>query len=145
MALGFDFGRNVEKIRNEVARREVEDPCQILAYTKLEAEFVRYFSSFDQIERRQNCSGPIKFCYTAPLDFLVFPSMTYHFQGADLTIAPESSFIVYRIEKYFSLAIAPFGRHSVLGAFEQHNIRFVYDIDSNVLAFVPDDCSKDNA
>ncbi|KAK3198997.1 hypothetical protein Dsin_022412 [Dipteronia sinensis] len=115
------------------------------AYVQLEAEFVRYFSSFNQIERRQNCAGPIKLCYEAPLDFPVFPSMIYHFQGADLTIAPESSFIVDRMQKYFMLAIAPFGRHSILGAFQQHNTRFVYDIDSNVLAFVPDDCSKDNA
>ncbi|KAK2639088.1 hypothetical protein Ddye_026883 [Dipteronia dyeriana] len=82
------------------------------------------------------------FATTRALGFPVFPSMTYHFQGADLTIAQKSSFIVYHIEKYFSLAIAPFGGRSVLGAFQQRNTRFVCDIDSNVLALPPDDYSN---
>ncbi|KAL5737999.1 hypothetical protein ACOSP7_030760 [Xanthoceras sorbifolium] len=115
------------------------------AYSILEAEFVRYFSAFKQLERRQTCPASIKLCYDAPMGFPLFPSMTYHFQGANLAISPENVLIAYREENFFALAIAPFEGRSILGSYQQHNTHFTYDIDSNVLAFVREDCSKDNA
>ncbi|KAL5738001.1 hypothetical protein ACOSP7_030762 [Xanthoceras sorbifolium] len=114
-----------------------------IAYTTLEAEFIRYFKPFKQLERTKKCPEPMKLCYDAPMGFPLFPSMTYHFQGANLTIAPENVFVPFHKEKYFGLAIAPFGGKSILGSYQQHNTIFTYDIGSNVLAFVGADCSKD--
>ncbi|KAK2639095.1 hypothetical protein Ddye_026890 [Dipteronia dyeriana] len=116
---------------------------QDTAYSKLEEEIVRYFSPYKDLVRNQDCSPPSKLCYDAPMGFPLFPTITYHFQGANLTIAPENSFEVDYEEKSFILSIAPLPRLSILGAYQQHNIRSIFDIDSNVFAFVPDDCSKD--
>ncbi|KAK0602489.1 hypothetical protein LWI29_033952 [Acer saccharum] len=104
---------------------------QDTAYSKLEEEIVRYFSPYKQLVRSQDCPAPSKLCYDAPMGFPLFPTITYHFQGANLTIARENSFEVDDEEKSFILSIAPQSSLSILGAYQQHNIRFIFDIDSN--------------
>ncbi|KAL5736296.1 hypothetical protein ACOSQ2_031084 [Xanthoceras sorbifolium] len=88
------------------------------AYPILEVELTRYFSALKQLQRRQDCPRPTKLCYYAPMGFSLFPSMTFHFEGANLAVAPEHAFASYPKEKVFFLAIAPLARISILGAFQ---------------------------
>ncbi|KAL5737998.1 hypothetical protein ACOSP7_030759 [Xanthoceras sorbifolium] len=88
------------------------------AYPILEVELTRYFSALKQLQRRQDCPRPTKLCYYAPMGFSLFPSMTFHFEGVNLAVAPEHAFASYPKEKVFFLAIAPLARISILGAFQ---------------------------
>ncbi|KAL5802831.1 hypothetical protein ACOSQ4_031136 [Xanthoceras sorbifolium] len=60
----------------------------------------------------------LELCYYAPMGFSLFPSMTFHFKGVNLAVAPEHAFASYPKEKVFFLAIAPLARISILGAFQ---------------------------
>ncbi|XP_026451967.1 aspartic proteinase nepenthesin-1-like [Papaver somniferum] len=82
-------------------------------------------------------------CYELPGDFKSFPSITYHFQGGDLKIPSDNAFIIDYPNKFFCLAIKPKIGQNVLGAKQQRNIRFVFDINRDVVSFYPEDCSKD--
>lgn len=79
---------------------------------------------FDQYRLgRPNCDPPIvQFCYILPKDFHSFPSMTYHFEDANLQVAPDNVFIIDRAAEYFMLAIVPHdywdhGSNVILGLF----------------------------
>ncbi|OVA11123.1 Peptidase A1 [Macleaya cordata] len=82
-------------------------------------------------------------CYQLPGNFNKFPSITFHFQRADLKVVPGNAFLINYQEQYFCLAMKPKKGRSRIGAMQQQNIRFVYDIGRRELSFVPEDCSQD--
>ncbi|KAJ7981719.1 aspartic proteinase nepenthesin-1-like [Quillaja saponaria] len=111
-------------------------------YTTIENAFIDYFLQYD-MERDNVCSDKSLLCYKLPKDFNSFPSMTYHFQDADFTVAPENVFLVNREDSYFALPIVGSDGLNLLGAAHQENTRIVYDLNIDSLWFVPEDCSQD--
>lgn len=58
-------------------------------YLDLWTAFTEYFARYD-IERLITCPNYGVLCFKMPAGFNSFPSMTYHFQGADLKIEPDN-------------------------------------------------------
>ncbi|CAL4992822.1 unnamed protein product [Urochloa decumbens] len=79
-----------------------------------------------------------------------FPSLSLHFAGEDdasLVIAPEQLFLMVDDERAGAgqvacLAMVP-GRRTVIGALQQVDTRFVFDLKDNKLSFAPESCVQD--
>lgn len=111
------------------------------AYKKIEDFLVGHFAKYNlQRYRRENIQ--LNLCYVYKENMKDYPSMTFHLKNADLVIPPENVFFIARTEGYFCYATFPAKSKSVVGAWQQHNIRFVYDAANSNLMFVPEDCSK---
>ena len=68
--------------------------------------------------------------------------MVFHFKGADLEAPPPNLFIFLEKNVFCFMALES-KTISILGAFQQRNIRFVYDLQQKMLSFAHEDCSKD--
>ncbi|KAL0443702.1 UNVERIFIED_CONTAM: putative aspartic protease [Sesamum latifolium] len=90
-------------------------------------------------------TGPrqVFLCYTQPRGFRRFPDMTFHFQGADFRVPSENLFLFRR--NFFCLAMIASKNLTLLGAYQQRNVRVVYDLKGEMLSFAPEDCSRDAA
>ncbi|CAK9142568.1 unnamed protein product [Ilex paraguariensis] len=123
------------------------------AYVILRRELEKHFSRFSNLRRfRGNSQLGVNFCYERqkPEGFENLPSITFHFKGlnADLVVQSEGCFEVVdkyhspNNREYFCLAMAPSDVNSVIGAHQQTNQRFIYDMKNNRLFFHPEVCSK---
>ncbi|CAL4992824.1 unnamed protein product [Urochloa decumbens] len=75
------------------------------------------------------------------------PSMSLHFAGEDATlvISPKQLFLMVddeRAGQVACLAMVP-GRRTVIGALQQVDTRFVFDLKDNKLSFAPESCIQD--
>nr|CAD1836544.1 unnamed protein product [Ananas comosus var. bracteatus] len=75
---------------------------------------------------------------------LLMPTMTLHLQGAEMSIASRKLFYIVREKGLFCFAMLPSDNLSILGAYQQVNIRFTYDLLQLQLAFNPEDCEHDS-
>ncbi|KAE8055783.1 hypothetical protein FH972_012605 [Carpinus fangiana] len=77
---------------------------------------------------------------SVPEGFRDLPNMTFHLRNAELEVAPQGTFVVKQLdsgEEVFCLAIA-----TTLGAYQQTNQKFIYDITRKQLQFAPEDCAQ---
>ncbi|KAL3691269.1 hypothetical protein R1sor_004920 [Riccia sorocarpa] len=88
-------------------------------------------------------------CYSVPsFDNLVIPHITFNFEGADFNLALEN--IVQRLtdsnsgQNFICLAMvkSPAGSKTIIGNFQQQNFQVLYDLDDNLIGWVPTDCSS---
>lgn len=115
-----------------------------IAFLAAKKFFTTYFSKFKNIRRYVGREVPKGFlCYTQPNGFTNFPNMTYHFQGADFHVPSANLFFFER--KFFCLAMVTSPNVTILGAYQQRNVRIVYDLKDEMLSFAPEDCAKDAA
>ncbi|EYU19232.1 hypothetical protein MIMGU_mgv1a025066mg [Erythranthe guttata] len=71
----------------------------------------------------------------------VLVSMTFHFAGgADFRVGYEKVFLLNKDKSLFCIGIVPSDGVSVLGAMQQHNTRFTYDLNKGTVSFSPEDC-----
>lgn len=99
-----------------------------------------YFSKFKNVTRdEEEDKGWI--CYTHPAGFKTFPDMTFHFQGADFRVPWDNLFMLEK--DGFCLAMMESKNVTILGAYQQRNVRIVYDLMYDTLSFAPEDCSRD--
>ncbi|KAL6968446.1 hypothetical protein U1Q18_034249 [Sarracenia purpurea var. burkii] len=89
-------------------------------------------------------------CYERkmPEGFKKLPTITFHLQNGDLVVQPQGSFLVMdkiglSKGEYFCLAMVPNASGTVIGAYQQTNLHFVYDSKGLKLFFGPEDCSRD--
>lgn len=82
-------------------------------------------------------------CYRLRWGFSNYPNMTFHFQGANFEIGPQNLFHVTKDR--FCLAMLGRDNVTILGAFQQQNVRFIYDNGYQKLLFAKEDCSQDKA
>ena len=68
--------------------------------------------------------------------------MVFHFKEANLA-APPVNLFVFMQGNVFCLAAMESKSISILGAYQQRNVRFVYDLQQKMLSFAPEDCSRD--
>lgn len=75
------------------------------------------------------------------LDRVLVP-MTFHFRGgAKLRLARENVFVLLDKDKSsFCLGLMPTDGPTMLGAMQQHNTRFTYDVNKGTVSFLPEDC-----
>ncbi|XP_057812279.1 aspartic proteinase CDR1-like [Salvia miltiorrhiza] len=105
---------------------------------------VSYFDRVRNVRRYAGNDALKKFlCYSNPAGgFAGFPSMTFHLKGADYHVPPSNLFF-YVEGSVFCLAIMESRDVSILGAFQQRNVRIVYDLKEKMLSFAPEECSRD--
>ncbi|CAD5167176.1 unnamed protein product [Musa acuminata subsp. malaccensis] len=68
------------------------------------------------------------------------PDMIFHFDGADMTIPPSNYMYSDFEQGLFCLVITRTTGTSVLGNYQQQNLHVLFDLDSDVLSFVPAMC-----
>ncbi|XP_047942034.1 aspartic proteinase CDR1-like [Salvia hispanica] len=104
---------------------------------------ISYFARFRDVKRY---TGPmlsdlyVCFQYAGAQPSL--PAMGFHFNGADMVVPPQNLFF-FAHGNVFCLKALESKTISILGAFQQRNFRFVFDLQQKMLSFAPEDCSKD--
>ncbi|KAK4420434.1 Aspartic proteinase CDR1 [Sesamum alatum] len=107
------------------------------AYDKVIQAFANYYTG--RLKRVNGRAYHLDLCYRHNSSLKSYASMTFHLEGADyvtksLYIVPQPGILC--------LGLIP-GDVPILGALQQWNTRFVFDIITNTLKFVNEDCSKD--
>ncbi|CAK9134154.1 unnamed protein product [Ilex paraguariensis] len=109
------------------------------AYSQVIRAFaVYYFGKLDKIDGKKY---KLELCYNLTRGFQDFASITFHFREADLVTV--STYIIDRQAGYMCVALKQGGNLTVLGALQQWDKRFIYDINANTLQFFSENCSKD--
>ncbi|KAG6393863.1 hypothetical protein SASPL_144437 [Salvia splendens] len=106
-------------------------------YVAVKNSLASYFASFHDVKRYTRSNAPDMFlCYSyaaAP----TLPTMFFHF-----TAAPANLFF-FPGGNVLCLAALESKTISILGSFQQRNVRFVYDLQQKMLSFAPEECSRD--
>jgi hypothetical protein len=110
--------------------------------------FLLYFSSLPNMTRSRLFEGFFDLCYerSVPEGFRDLPGMTFHLSNADLEVRPEGAFFVKPLnsgKEVFCLAIVADDHYTSLGAYQQTNQKFIYDIPRKQLQFALADCAQD--
>lgn len=117
------------------------------AYDFVMAEFDRQFRRLG-LERARNMNVGFEYCYKKEIkineNFKGFPDLTFHFEGADFVVESKYMYIYRRRQEYFCVVLMPFPGKTIIGAWQQQNTRFVYDLNLHQLQFAPEDCSRDS-
>ncbi|XP_042031120.1 aspartic proteinase CDR1-like [Salvia splendens] len=112
-------------------------------YVAVKNYLASYFASFHDVKRHTRSNAPDKFlCYSYAAAPPTLPTMFFHFKGANLAAAPANLFF-FPGRNVFCLAALESKTISILGSFQQRNVRFVFDLQQKMLSFAPEDCSKD--
>ncbi|KAG6383254.1 hypothetical protein SASPL_157000 [Salvia splendens] len=113
------------------------------AFIVVKNSLIGYFARFRDVKRY---AGPmvsesyVCFQYTGAQPSL--PAMGFHFNGAEMAVPPQNLFF-FTHGNVFCLAALESKSISILGAFQQRNFRFVFDLQQKMLSFAAEDCSKD--
>ncbi|PON69503.1 Aspartic peptidase [Trema orientale] len=115
------------------------------AYTAVRNEMVEYFRSrYSWSPLKQGEVLPYDLCYNK---FYIrgnytLPSLTFQFDEASLLLKPENLFEQFRTG--FCLIMFPISDPgpNILGAFQQANHRFLYDVKASTLSFVSENCQN---
>ncbi|OVA11120.1 Peptidase A1 [Macleaya cordata] len=112
-------------------------------YETLKAAIIQNLEQY-HLQKIEGARYHLDLCYQLPMGFNRFPSITFHFQNADLKVLPANLFVISNRNQIFCLGMKPKNGSTLFGAMQQQNIRFVYDIGTQGrLSFVPEDCSQD--
>lgn len=110
-------------------------------YERVMREFDEHFRSFG-LERVYKEAG-LEYCYKSNPKFRPYLSMTFHFQGADFKVEPTYMYFHYEAKGYFCVALMPYTGKTLLGAWQQQDMRVVYDLNLGVVRFAPENCASD--
>jgi hypothetical protein len=68
--------------------------------------------------------------------------MTFHFLGAELVVDSKAVFQVFENDDMFCMAVLPINEQgpSLLGAFQQADHRFLFDVRASTMSFVRETC-----
>ncbi|KAH6788785.1 hypothetical protein C2S51_003791 [Perilla frutescens var. frutescens] len=113
------------------------------AYTPVLNAVKQHLDRFNLTRVRSDSTSEGDLCYRLKPGFKNYTSMTLHFQGAELEIGPDNLFRT--ISDRFCLALFGSTRLTLLGAYQQQNVKLVYDVGNQKLLFGKEDCSKDGA
>jgi hypothetical protein len=69
------------------------------------------------------------------------PSMTFHFDGADMVLPVENYMISGSGVWCLAMRNQTVGAMSTLGNYQQQNIHLLYDVQRETLSFTPAKCS----
>ncbi|KAL5736010.1 hypothetical protein ACOSP7_030480 [Xanthoceras sorbifolium] len=111
------------------------------AYEVVMRAFEEYYES-KQLHRR----APTTFfrsCYDYQPGFNEFPTLTYHFEGADYVVEGRHVNVFINTGSYFCIGILPGSALSILGVNHMQNMRLIYDGNIGALQFYPEHCVYD--
>ncbi|KAK6132596.1 hypothetical protein DH2020_033698 [Rehmannia glutinosa] len=108
------------------------------AYDKVNRAFQSYFKG--KLKMLDSVHWNLKPCYRLTPGFNKYPEMTFHFEGADFKVA--YTHVTDKSVGVTCTAVLP-GKRTIIGAVQQWNTRFMFDINKNVLKFYRDDCADD--
>ncbi|KAJ4776054.1 Aspartic proteinase nepenthesin-2 [Rhynchospora pubera] len=109
------------------------------AYKVVEAAFINYFTGYG-LKPTSKGGKRSQLCYKTRGRFKQFPSMTLHFQGADLQL--ESFNVFYHgSDNEFCLLIMPIADTTIIGVAMQMDLRVVYDLNNWVISFGRERCA----
>ncbi|GFP78676.1 aspartic proteinase nepenthesin-2 [Phtheirospermum japonicum] len=108
------------------------------AYDKVNKAFQRHFKG--KLKMIHNTYWNLKPCYRLPAGFNKYPNMTFHFEGADLETEHTT---IYEDTMGVACMGVTRGRRTVIGAVQQWDTKFMFDINKNVVKFYRDDCKDD--
>ncbi|KAL0311371.1 UNVERIFIED_CONTAM: Aspartic proteinase CDR1 [Sesamum angustifolium] len=106
------------------------------AYDKVNRAFQRYFKG--KLKKIDGIHQNLQPCYKLTPGFNDYPTMTFHFDGADYEA--EYTHIKDESSRITCTAVLP-GKRTIIGALQQWNTRFMFDINKNLLKFYRDDCA----
>lgn len=118
------------------------------AYNQLRQAVVEYFLENSGLKPLDSTMSGFPLCYNDTIhhqgrDF-AFPTIKLHFQGAaTLELKQSTSFQVFKDVNEICLMITPTTDTSgvnLLGAFQQVNYRFLFDVGASKLSFAPEIC-----
>ncbi|KAK9664009.1 hypothetical protein RND81_14G013400 [Saponaria officinalis] len=117
------------------------------AYKELRRVLERYFESQGRYKPFKPGRNEIQLdlCYTGLKGTLnEFPSITFHFSGANLILKSENVFIkIDDPPDGFCLAMLPHANGvTIIGGYQQSNIKFIYDRSRYLLLFKPEYCNE---
>ncbi|PIN17360.1 Nepenthesin [Handroanthus impetiginosus] len=99
---------------------------------------------FDKFRLKKTSVSTFDLCYEMRLELKlerVIVPMTFHFKGgANLKAAPEKVFLVNKEKNCFCLGVMPTDGPTILGTMQQHDTRFIYDIEKGTVSFSQEDC-----
>ncbi|CAL0317340.1 unnamed protein product [Lupinus luteus] len=117
------------------------------AYKVIVSKLEKYFSQYKEEFKKDEFEGWL--CYESikrQQRYKNIPRVTYYFEGGvQLDLDPESSFMALEEDgkQLFCLGILPSEFNSnILGAFQQANFKFIYNIKDMTLKFGREDCAK---
>ncbi|CAK9177275.1 unnamed protein product [Ilex paraguariensis] len=113
------------------------------AYSVILNAFRTHFARFKNLTRVTNL--PRDLCYKYPRGFKSFPSMTFHFHGGANHEVGMTAVFRFLEKNTFCLELMGHPFTTILGAYQQQNVRFIYDLGNAKLSFVREDCTKDRA
>ncbi|XP_020102985.1 aspartic proteinase nepenthesin-1-like [Ananas comosus] len=116
------------------------------AFERVKKELRDYFRHKKLVEvDPQRYMTDLKLCWLfQPSYESLMPSMTLHLQGAQMHIMWRQLFLIRREKGIFCIAMLPQDSSSVLGAYQQANTRFTFDLLQSQLAFNPENCEHDS-
>ncbi|XP_031257096.1 aspartic proteinase CDR1-like [Pistacia vera] len=83
-----------------------------------------------------------EYCYRSQRNFRDFPSMTFHFRGADYIV--DGRFMKIQYQGFFCVALIDHPSNSILGAYQMQNMRIIHNGMINAIQFFPEDCADDH-
>ena len=87
-----------------------------------------------------NVTG-LDLCYSKPSSTTKFPTLTFHFKGADYHL-PKENYIYVDSSGIICLAMLPYTGMSIFGNMQQQNYQILYDNEKNILSFAPTVCDS---
>ncbi|KAL0301262.1 UNVERIFIED_CONTAM: Aspartic proteinase CDR1 [Sesamum radiatum] len=106
------------------------------AYDKVNRSFQRFFKG--KLKKIDGIHQNLQPCYKLTPGFDDYPTMTFHFDGADYEA--EYTHVKDESSRVTCTAVLP-GKRIIIGALQQWNTRFMFDINKNLLKFYRDDCA----
>ncbi|GAB4849983.1 hypothetical protein Ancab_029282 [Ancistrocladus abbreviatus] len=113
------------------------------AYNVLRTNVVEHFEHRHGLKPLHHHGAlPYDLCFNLRGRNLSSPSMTIFFQGAALNLAPSALFTQFSRSHCMTILPAQEEGPNILGAFQQVNHRFLYDVGEGTLAFAPENCQN---
>ncbi|XP_020102983.1 aspartic proteinase CDR1-like [Ananas comosus] len=116
------------------------------AFERVRKELRDYFRHKKLVEvDPQRYKTNLKLCWLfQPSYESLMPSITLHLQGAQMHIMWRELFLIAWTKGIFCFAMLPQDNSSILGAYQQANTRFTFDVLQSQLAFNPENCEHDS-
>ncbi|XP_072980223.1 aspartic proteinase nepenthesin-1-like [Typha angustifolia] len=77
-----------------------------------------------------------------PLVTLGLPKLVFHFEGADMELPQVNYMAIDSSTGFLCLAIQGTTGGSIIGNFQQQNMQILYDLENDMLSFVPAQCDQ---